>query len=133
VTYSVLMTKVLTLQSAPPRPPSALTLATLFGLLADPLRLQIIEALALEQLCTCHLIEITGAKQTAISNHLRILREADIVVGEAQGRFTWYRLAPGAFASGLMRLQRIAAAGDHAPACARTAPPDRSRPNNGRL
>jgi ArsR family transcriptional regulator len=101
------MTKVLTLQSAPQRPPGALTLATQFGLLADPLRLQIVEALAQEQLCTCHLIEITGAKQTAISNHLRILREANVVESEAEGRFTWYRLVPGAFTEALTRLQGI--------------------------
>jgi len=29
------------------------------------------------------------------------------VLYEAEGRFTWYRLAPGAFADGLMRLQGI--------------------------
>lgn len=102
--------------------PTSATLAAQFALLADPLRLQIVEALAREQLCTCHLIAITGAKQTTISNHLRILRETDIVVGAPEGRFTWYRLAPGAFAAGLRRLQGIAATGQDAsrlrPACA---------------
>ena len=78
-------------------------LAAQFALLADPLRLQIVDALAREQLCTCHLIEITGAKQTTISHHLRILREAGVVVGEAQGRFTWYHLTPGAFAANQAR------------------------------
>lgn len=86
-----------------------------FALLADPLRLQIVESLAREQLCTCHLIAITGAKQTTISHHLRILREADVVLGEAEGRFTWYRLAPGAFAAGLARLQGIATRGVDTP------------------
>jgi len=97
-------------------PPGSLpALAAQFALLADPLRLQIVESLAREQLCTCHLIEITGAKQTTISHHLRILREADVVLGEAEGRFTWYRLAPGAFAQGLIRLQGIAARGEDTP------------------
>jgi ArsR family transcriptional regulator len=68
--------------------------AILFGLLADPLRLQIIELLAAEQLCTCHLIEHTRAKQTTISHHLRLLREAGAVETEQIGRFTWYRLRP---------------------------------------
>jgi len=68
--------------------------AALFGLLADPLRLQIVELLAAEQLCTCHLIEQTGAKQTTISHHLRLLREGGAVETEQVGRFTWYRLRP---------------------------------------
>ena len=94
------------------RPPAV---AAQFALLTDPLRLRIVESLAREQLCTCHLIAITGAKQTTISNHLRILREAHVVLGEAEGRFTWYRLAPGAFAEGLIRLQNVAGGGEDAP------------------
>ena len=42
-------------------PQSLHGIAAQFALLADPLRLQILEVLAREQLCTCHLIAITGA------------------------------------------------------------------------
>ncbi len=65
-------------------------------LLADPLRAQIVQMLAREQLCTCHLVELTGAKQTNISNHLRLLREAGLAVAEPHGRFTYYQLQPDA-------------------------------------
>jgi ArsR family transcriptional regulator len=82
--------------------------AARFGLLADPLRLQIVMALAREQLCTCHLEGITGAKQTTVSHHLRALREAGVVAAEPEGRFTWYRLAPGAFADALAALGGVA-------------------------
>ena len=103
-------------------PTAAAALAAQFAVLADPLRLTIIEALAREQLCTCHLIEITGAKQTTVSHHLRILREAGVVLSEADGRFTWYRLVPGAFASGLTKLHGISESAESArrlrPACA---------------
>jgi ArsR family transcriptional regulator len=64
--------------------------------LADPLRAQIVSLLAAEALCTCHLVEETGAKQTNISNHLRALREAGLVDTEPCGRFTYYRLRPEA-------------------------------------
>jgi ArsR family transcriptional regulator len=64
--------------------------------LADPLRARIVELLADEQLCTCHLVELTGAKQTNLSNHLRVLRGAGIVEAEPAGRFTYYRLRPEA-------------------------------------
>lgn len=62
--------------------------------LADPLRRRIVELLASEQLCTCHLVEETGAGQTTVSNHLRVLREAAVVEAEPCGRFTYYRLVP---------------------------------------
>ena len=89
-------------------------LAAQFALLADPLRLQIVQALAREELCTCHLMDVTGAKQTTISHHLRLLRESGFIVGEAEGRFTWYRLAAGAFAQTLQSLQGLAS-GEQAP------------------
>lgn len=60
--------------------------------LADPLRLQIVELLAAEQLCTCHLVELTGATQTNVSNHLRLLRDAGLAETEPAGRYTYYRL-----------------------------------------
>ncbi len=63
---------------------------------ADPLRARIIELLAHEQLCTCHLVELTGARQTNISNHLRVLREAGLVHTQPAGRYTYYRLRPEA-------------------------------------
>ncbi|MFE9647751.1 ArsR/SmtB family transcription factor [Streptomyces sp. NPDC006365] len=66
----------------------------LIRVLADPLRLQIVTLLAKEMLCTTHLVEETGARQTNLSNHLRVLREAGVVETEPCGRFTYYRLKP---------------------------------------
>ncbi|MFF9817156.1 ArsR/SmtB family transcription factor [Streptomyces sp. NPDC014006] len=71
----------------------------LLRVLADPLRLQIVTLLAKETLCTTHLIEETGAKQTNLSNHLKVLREAGVVETEPCGRFTYYRLKPDVIAS----------------------------------
>lgn len=66
----------------------------LMRVLADPLRLKIVTLLARETLCTTHLIEETGARQTNLSNHLRVLREAGVVETEPCGRFTYYKLCP---------------------------------------
>ncbi|MEU9397166.1 metalloregulator ArsR/SmtB family transcription factor [Streptomyces sp. NPDC048324] len=71
----------------------------LMRVLADPLRLRIVTLLARETLCTTHLIEETGARQTNLSNHLRVLREAGVVETEPCGRYTYYRLRPDAIAS----------------------------------
>jgi ArsR family transcriptional regulator len=62
--------------------------------LADPTRQRIVELLAGEQLCTCHLVEELPATQTNVSNHLRVLREAGLVVSEQAGRYTYHRLVP---------------------------------------
>jgi ArsR family transcriptional regulator len=47
------------------------------------------------------LVEATGARQTNISNHLRVLRAAGLVDSEPAGRYTYYRLVPE-------RLERLA-------------------------
>lgn len=79
-------------------------------LLADPLRWRIVQMLAGEQLCTCHLQEELGAKQTLVSHHLRALRDAGLVETEPCGRFTYYRLRAGALDAVAAELGTIAAA-----------------------
>ncbi|MEE4541983.1 metalloregulator ArsR/SmtB family transcription factor [Streptomyces sp. V4-01] len=66
----------------------------LIRVLSDPLRMRIVTLLARETLCTTHLVQETGARQTNLSNHLRVLREAGVVDTEPCGRFTYYRLRP---------------------------------------
>ena len=72
--------------------PEVLLDTELLRVLADPLRARIVTLLAAEQLCTSHLVEMTGAKQTNITNHLKVLREAGFLDTEPCGRFTYYRL-----------------------------------------
>jgi ArsR family transcriptional regulator len=77
-------------------------------LLADPLRAQIVEILARGPACVCHLVQDTGAKQPNISGHLRLLREAGLVVAEPQWRFTYYRLVPDALTAAADLVARLA-------------------------
>ncbi|MGW8439279.1 ArsR/SmtB family transcription factor [Nocardiopsis sp. NPDC055879] len=77
--------------------------------LADPLRMRIVSLLAHETLCTTHLMEETGARQTNLSNHLRLLREAGVVETEPCGRFTYYRLRPEALEAVTSQLADLAA------------------------
>lgn len=77
-------------------------------MLVDPLRRQIVELLAREALCTCHLVEETGAGQTTVSHHLRVLREAGLVDTEPCGRFTYYRLRPDVLRRGAEALVDLA-------------------------
>ncbi|RZQ60981.1 ArsR/SmtB family transcription factor [Amycolatopsis suaedae] len=66
----------------------------LLRLVADPLRARIIGLLARETLCASHLVEETGASQTNVSNHLKLLREAGLVTTEPCGRYTYFTLRP---------------------------------------
>ncbi|MEV0499966.1 metalloregulator ArsR/SmtB family transcription factor [Streptomyces spectabilis] len=66
----------------------------LMRVLADPVRLKIVTLLAHETLCTTHLVAETGAKQTNLSNHMKVLREAGVVDTEPCGRFVYYKLKP---------------------------------------
>ncbi|MGW6538522.1 ArsR/SmtB family transcription factor [Streptomyces sp. NPDC055051] len=81
----------------------------LLKVFADPLRLRIVTLLARETLCTTHLVEETGARQTNLSNHLKVLREAGVVETEPCGRFTYYRLKPEALESLAGRFADLAA------------------------
>lgn len=54
--------------------------------------------LARETLCLTHLVEETGAKQTNLSNHMKVLREAGVVETEPCGRFVYYKLCPDVIA-----------------------------------
>ncbi|WP_243029698.1 ArsR/SmtB family transcription factor [Thermus altitudinis] len=61
--------------------------------------------------CFCHLKEKTGLSGPTVSHHLRILREAGLVEGVRVGRWTYFRLRPGALealAHELLRLARQA-------------------------
>ncbi|PWR09043.1 transcriptional regulator [Micromonospora acroterricola] len=79
---------------------------------ADPLRWRVMQALAREQLCVCHLVEDLGVTQPLISHHLRALRQAGLVETERHRYWTYYRLRPEAVRA---LGQGIAALADHAP------------------
>lgn len=90
--------------------------------LGDPLRLRIVTLLARETLCTTHLVEETGARQTNLSNHLKVLREAGLVETEPCGRFTYYRLRPEVLAGLSERFAELAASARNAAGNKRACP-----------
>jgi ArsR family transcriptional regulator len=78
-------------------------------LLAEPLRAEIVRLLADGSACTCHLVAATGATQSNVSNHLRALRHAGVVVGERRGRFRFYQLQPDVIEAAARQLAALAA------------------------
>jgi ArsR family transcriptional regulator len=67
-------------------------LVKLFKALADPTRAQILSQLADRGLCVGALAYQLGVTHSAVSQHLRVLREAGLVHGERQGYRVHYSL-----------------------------------------
>ncbi|MBX6365426.1 MAG: winged helix-turn-helix transcriptional regulator [Gemmatimonadetes bacterium] len=65
-----------------------------FHALSDETRLRVVELLAGGERCVCELQEAVAAAQSRLSFHLRVLREAGLVVDRRQGRWNYYSLRP---------------------------------------
>jgi ArsR family transcriptional regulator len=60
--------------------------------MAEPVRWRIVELLAAEELCVCHLVEELDVPQPLVSHHLKVLRDAGLVESERFRYWTYYRL-----------------------------------------
>jgi DNA-binding transcriptional ArsR family regulator len=60
--------------------------------LSEPIRIRIVDALRQGPLAVSDLAELLEAEMVTISHHLGILKHADIVEAERDGRFIYYRL-----------------------------------------
>jgi ArsR family transcriptional regulator len=67
--------------------------------LAEPARWRIVERLADEELCVCHLVEELDIAQPLVSHHLKVLRAAGVVESERFKQWTYYRLIPDSVAA----------------------------------
>jgi ArsR family transcriptional regulator len=60
--------------------------------LADPIRLQLIEALGDGERCVCDLTAGLGLAQSKLSFHLKVLKEAGLLADRQEGRWVYYSL-----------------------------------------
>jgi ArsR family transcriptional regulator, zinc-responsive transcriptional repressor len=72
--------------------PSLDAAGELLKTLAAPVRLAIVVELARQPRCVHDLVDALGASQSLISQHLRVLRSAQLVAGSRRGREVEYRL-----------------------------------------
>ena len=64
--------------------------------LADPLRLDVVQALAGGERCVCDLVADLNLAQSRLSFHLKVMREAGLIEAREEGRWVYYRLRSGA-------------------------------------
>jgi len=66
--------------------------ANLLKLLGHETRLTILKILTVRECCVCEFVEIFTASQPAISQHLRKLRDAELIAEERKGQWNYYSL-----------------------------------------
>ena len=69
------------------------TASGLYRLLGDEARLRLLRVLGRERLNVTELTGVLGLAQSGVSRHLRLLKEAGLVIEERNGGFSYYRLA----------------------------------------
>jgi DNA-binding transcriptional ArsR family regulator len=69
-----------------------LELAIMFKALAAPARISMVQLLKIRALCVGALANRLGITPGAVSQHLRILRDAGLVEAEKRGYFVHYRI-----------------------------------------
>ena len=64
----------------------------LFKALSDKSRIRILKMLQKKQLCVCEITAILKLATSTVSNHLSILTEANLIIGEKDGKWMNYRI-----------------------------------------
>jgi len=67
-------------------------LQKVFKAMGQSTRLKILMLVANRTLCVCELEYILGITQSAVSQHLRILKEANLVIETREGQWAFYSL-----------------------------------------
>ena len=88
--------------------------------LADENRMKIVEMLLRHNMCVRSIANKLGITQAAVSQHVRVLREAGLVSGEKRGYFMHYevnRMALKSLADHLADLAQVKKSGEHSCKC----------------
>jgi len=64
----------------------------LFKALSDRIRLRILKALDISDLCVCVLVELTDCGYSKLSYHLKLLKNAGLIDYTKEGNFLIYHL-----------------------------------------
>ncbi len=67
-------------------------LAATFQALSDPSRAKIVYSLLEQELCTCDIAAIVGVSESAVSQHLNVLRRLRLVRSRREGKIVYHTL-----------------------------------------
>lgn len=72
---------------------------TLFHALSDETRLALLEQLKDGERCVCELTDAMKAGQSRLSFHLKVLKDAGVLLDRREGRWMYYSINPDAIES----------------------------------
>ena len=73
--------------------------------IAEPTRLKILEMLTKEEMCVCEVINKLSLSQPAVSHHLKILRQVDLIQDRKEGKWVFYSVNKTAYLKLIQTLQ----------------------------
>lgn len=98
-------------------------LARYFRVFGDPTRLRIIEGLLERERTVSELVELVGAPQSRVSNHLACLKWCRVAESERRGRRVVYRISDPSVRDLVRQARSLASAHcDHLATCRRIGP-----------
>lgn len=80
--------------------------------LGHPARVRVLAMLSGGPLCVCQMAAVLAAASSTVSEHLRELKRAGLLVEEKNGKFVSYRLAPSSDETGWVQVVLAGLAGD---------------------
>ena len=81
--------------------------AKLLKAFGDPRRFQMLELLSERSYCVGALARVSGLSESAVSQHLKILREAGLVYGVKRGYYTHYCVDRDVLGSVIAELEQM--------------------------
>ena len=87
--------------------------ARIFKAFCDPNRLTILALLQSGEKCACKLLEELHIGQSTLSHHMKILCDAEIVIGRKDGKWTHYSFNPAGIEAAKKLLEKITTVSDN--------------------
>lgn len=88
-------------------------LQTTLRALADPTRREILNLLKGGRLSAGEISEHFSTSQAAVSRHLSVLREADLITDEREGKYIYYRLNASVLEEIMLWIHDLKGGSDH--------------------
>jgi DNA-binding transcriptional ArsR family regulator len=106
-------------------------LTAVLAALADPTRRAAVQRLSHGPATASQLAELAPISRPAVSQHLRVLRDAGLVRGTHSGRHIWYELGGSSLLEAQHWLTGLVDQWSRAPTVLGPSPPARERPCPG--
>ena len=96
-----------TIRTLLPSEDAAVDAAAIFSHLSDTTRVRLLSMLVVSDMCVCEMADLLGMSQPAVSHHLRILRQCDVIRFRKWGQRTVYYISDNEIGDKVRRLLSV--------------------------